>query len=456
MFLTTSIAFTREILGQVKQVQFRRRGFLPDVLVVMTGTGLAQLLSVGFAPILARLFSPSDFGQYGSFLSVAAFLSAGVTLRYSEAIMLPSKDEAAAGLFAAACCSTLALTIVFTVSALLFPSWWLALVKAPQLAGWLWLIPLAALFSGLNQILISWCARRKSFRSAAAAQVARSATVNTAQTTAGVAGWGIGGLLGGALLGDVLSNLALLGWVIRHDGAWLRPSCQRQQMLAAAREYKAFALYSTPQNLMSEASQAAPVILLIHYFGLAAGGLYAFAIRVLQLPMNFILCSLRQVLFQRLSEVYNHGGDLRGLFAKSLTMLLGLSLAPGVIGFVCAPWVFALVFGRSWAQAGEYARWLLVWLIPSFCNLPAVLVGNILRQQRNLLLYDLGLLASRVGVLVLGGLYFNPLQTVVAFSLVGGVFNVALILFVSWLLVRRTPAYRPTLGYSPQAPLPGI
>jgi lipopolysaccharide exporter len=438
VLLNAPVVFTKEILGQVKRARFSRHGFLPNVMVVMTGTGLAQVVSACFAPVLSRLYGPGEFGQYGLFLSVAAVLSAGVTLQYSEALMLPDKDEEAASLFAAASYSTVALTLAFTMSAVFVPSWWLALMKVPRLTGWFWLIPLAALFAGLNQVLTAWCARRKAFKRAAAAQVARSVTTNAAQTAAGAAGWGTGGLIGGTLVGDILVNLGLFFRVVRHDGALLRAGANRKQILAAARSHRDFALYSTPQNLMNEASQGAPVILLIHYFGVATGGLYAFAIRVLQLPMNFILSSLRQVLFQKLSEVHNDGGDLHGIFVKTTTLLLGLSLVPAAIGFVFDPWVFALVFGKEWAMAGEYARWLLIWLVPAFCNLPAALVGRILRQQRNLLLFDLGLLASRITVLVLGGWYLSPLQTVVVFSIVGAVFNVSLILFIWRLLVRKT------------------
>ena len=185
------------------------------------------------------------------------------------------------------------------------------------------------------------------------------------------------------------------------------------------------------------------MILLIYYFGATIGGIYAFAIRVLQLPMNFILTSLRQVLFQKLSEVHNHGGDLGGLFAKTTATLLGISLVPAALAFVFAPQMFGLVFGSKWVLAGEYARWLLIWLVPGFCNLPAALAGRILRQQRNLLLFDLGLLMSRIAVLMLGGNYFTPLQTIVTFSLVGAAFNIFLILFIWRLLQLQRPAPSP-------------
>ena len=448
------VGLIQELLDHLRRARLHRGGFLANVLAVITGTGLAQVLSVCFAPVLSRLYGPGEFGQYGSFLSVAGVLSAGITLQFSEALMLPHRDEEAASLFSAATGSALVLTAAFVLSALLLPSWWMALVKAPQLAGWLWLIPVAALVAGLNQVLIAWCARRKAFKRAAATQVARSLTANSAQTAVGAAGWGTGGLIGGALLGDLLANLGLFFWVVRHDADVLRAGTTREQIRVACREHKDFALYSTPQSLMNAISQGAPVILLIHYFGVATGGLYAFGIRVLELPMNFILSSLRPVLFQKLSEVNNSGGNLRLLFAKTTALLLALSLPPALVGFAFAPWAFTLVFGKEWTVAGEYARWLLIWLVPGFCNLPAALVGRILRQQRNLLFFDLGLLICRVSVLLVGGIYLTPLQTVVSFSLVGALFNTALILFMWRLVVCRTHASGATLRYSHPAASP--
>jgi len=431
--------------------RLRQRGFLPNVMVVMTSTGLAQLLTVCISPVLSRLYSPGDFGMYGTFLSLAGVLSAAVTLQYSEALMLPYKDHEAVGLFWASTFSALGITAIAGLSWFLFPSWWLAVLKVPQLKGWLWLVPVAALVTGLNQTLTAWCARRKAFKRSAAAQVARSITANSGQTMAGVAGWGAGGLIAGGVIGDLLANLGLFWRVMREDGPLLREGAHRKQIFEAARDHKDFAIFSTPQNVLNAVSQGAPVILLIHFFGAAAGGLYAFAIRVLQLPMNLVLTALRQVLFQRLSEVQHHGGDLRGLFLETTTMLLGLSVAPAVAGFMLAPWLFGLVFGSDWVIAGEYARWLLIWLVPGFCNMPAVLAGRILRQQRNLLLFDTALLVSRVAVLVVGGLYFNALQTIILFSVVGALFNALLILFM-WRLLKHSSFADEGHGPGPDAP----
>jgi O-antigen/teichoic acid export membrane protein len=415
----------------VRFPRLRQRGFVPNVLVMLTSTGLAQLLTVCFSPVLSRLYGPGDFGLYGTFLSLSGVITAAVTLQFSEALMLPENDNRATGVFWAATWATVTITALTAICCIIFYPWLIA-----NLGGLLWLLPVAALFAGMNQTLAAWCARRKLFTRSAAAQVARSVGANSVQMAAGAMTWGAGGLIAGGLAGDLLSGLGLGYLVSRQDGPLLRSAATKNHVISAVDEHKDFVLYSTPQNVLNAVSQGAPVILLIHYFGAAVGGLYAFGFRVLQLPMSLVLAPLRQVLFQRLSEVQSHHGDLRGLFVESTTMLLGLSILPASIGFLLAPWVFGIVFGSQWVEAGEYARWLLVWLVPGFCNLPAMLAGRILRQQRNLMLFDLFLLISRLGALVIGGLYLSALQTIVFFSLVGAVFNTFLILFI-WVRLRN-------------------
>jgi len=98
------------------------------------------------------------------------------------------------------------------------------------------------------------------------------------------------------------------------------------------------------------------------------------------------------------------------------------------------------VFGEDWRVAGEYARWLILWLAPMFCNVPASLAARILRLQRDLFLVDVVLLGARAAALVLGGLWLEPLQTIIALSLVGALFNVALVGYVGVRLRTRAPA----------------
>jgi lipopolysaccharide exporter len=420
---------------RIRQLAELRKGtFISNVLLVMSGTGVGQLLTFGFAPVLSRLYRPAEFGMADSFFALAMILGAVVTLQYSQAVMLPRREEVALQV----------LVLSFAVALVAAAGFWVALAAlesfrpnlTAQFKGWIWLAPLAGLVAGTNQSLTTWCARRKEFRRTAASQVVRSIAAGGGQTMGALCGLGGGGLIAGGLMGEVLGWLALWRSAGRAGCVNLGKAVSWGQLKSAARQYRDFPLYSTPQFLANAISQGAPVLLLTYYFGAAAGGFYAFAVRVLQAPMNLVLTALRQVLFQKLTQVHHDGGDLLGFFTRSTGALLALGLLPALVGFCLAPQAFAFVFGDRWLTAGEYARWLLLWLLPAFCNVPANLLTRVLRRQRALLVYDTVLLAARLVVLVVGGTCLTCLQTIVAFSVVGVIFNSWLIYYM-WRVISN-------------------
>ena len=188
---------------------------------------------------------------------------------------------------------------------------------------------------------------------------------------------------------------------------------------------------------MNGLSQGVPVLALAHYYGAAVAGSYAFGMRLLQVPMNFFLTSIRQVLFQKLSHIQAHGGDLYSPFLRATGVLVAICILPAALGFALAPPLFAFVFGEEWRVAGEFGRWLILWLAPMFCNVPATLAARILRLQRELFIFDVLLLGSRVAALVLGGLWLRSMHTIIVLSVVGALFNVLFVGYVG-LRVRRS------------------
>src|ERR1051325_11336903 len=73
-----------------------------NVLTLMTGTVIAQAITVSLSPVVTRLFSPSAFGVVGVYVAVLSIVSAFMTFRYDQALMLPKVDRDAAHLLWAA------------------------------------------------------------------------------------------------------------------------------------------------------------------------------------------------------------------------------------------------------------------------------------------------------------------------------------------------------------------
>jgi O-antigen/teichoic acid export membrane protein len=403
--------------------------FVKNVFVVMSGTAIAQVLAFAFSPVLSRLYGPADFGAFGAYLSITMVFGAAATLNYGDTVLLPKREEDAAPLFLVSCISSLGLACLTVIFCLAASRHLLSCIGLSELGPFIWFVPPSVLLVGLTQALGSWCTRLKAFKNASQAQVVRSVVLCGTQTGAGFMGLGATGLIGTGVLADAAAAGFLAWAALVQSGKVFRSAWHRTRLMAQAREFREFAIYGTPQNVMNALSQGLPVLALNHYYGAAIAGYYAFGMRLLQVPMNFFLTSIRQVLFQQLGHRKAHGEDLYSPFLKATAGLVLVSVAPAALGFILAPAAFALVFGEQWRMAGEFGRWLIVWLAPAFCNVPANLALRILRRQRDLFFFDVALLAARAATLILGGAWLKPSETIIILSLVGCVFNTLLIVY---------------------------
>lgn len=415
--------------------KIRKSIFVKNVLVVMSGTAVAQIIGFSLMPIISRLYSPSDFGVFGSFNAVLTVIAAGVTLQYTQAMMLPKEKEDAINLFIISCITTAIISVCCLVVCLFAPGFLQGLMKAPN-AWMLVLLVIAVTVSGLNKACQAWCVRVKAFKHTSASQVIRSLSSNGTQVGLGYLYGGSLALIFATILGDVLASLNL-AWVALSDLKvhWVKISWTRMKQLA--KEYRDFPMYSASQNVINALSAGMAVILLTYFYGIVVAGAYVFGARILLIPMGFVLRALRQVLFQKAAETQHQSGNLVSLYVKTTAGLFALALFPSLVLFFWAPEIFTWVFGSQWHTAGEFAQSLVLWMMVVFCNLPAVLFARLIRIQRTVFFYDLVLLATRVLTLVLGGLYLSALNTVMLFALVGAVMNLFLILLVGYYVMKK-------------------
>jgi len=415
--------------------------FLKDVATLMSATVIAQMIGLLLMPIISRIYTPEEFGVFGSFIALVNIFSAGVTLQYHQALMLPREEKDGFGLFIAAVTFTLFFSLLVAVLTSFVYTLPFDITMFPKAA---WMPPLLGIAIFVNasyKSALGWSTRKKAFKYNAISRVSRSIGVFALQLSGGLLKMGSLGLIGGNTLGEALSALFLWKSVIIKDWEKYREDIHSQTLRKLTVEYRDFPFYSTPQNILNAISQGIPVLLLGHFYGIGVAGAYAFGNRILNVPMNFILEALRQVLFQRASEASHHGDDLFRIYYKTTLGLFCVALVPAIAGFILSPWLFSVVFGQSWYIAGVYARWLILWLSISFCNVPSIIFARILREQRFLLIFDIFMLIVRLSLLWIGGKFLSPLQTIILFSLVGAGFNLFIIIYI-WLLTQKATQAR--------------
>ena len=73
-------------------------GFVRSVLTVASGSAAAQLLLSLALPVLARLYTPAEYGVLAVYSAILTVLVVVASLRYESAIRLPREESSAGSL----------------------------------------------------------------------------------------------------------------------------------------------------------------------------------------------------------------------------------------------------------------------------------------------------------------------------------------------------------------------
>lgn len=411
----------------------RRSGITGSrVILLMTGTTIAQGLTILLAPLLTRLYAPTDYGAFASYSAIVGTLSIVVTGRYELAIMLPRDDEDAVNV------GVLALLIALGVSVSSLVVIWLAkgviisILELSSVGAWIYLIPVAVFLAGGYQCLSYWCSRKEQFGALSAARVIYASVSSLCSIALGFGGCGVAGLIVGGVLGQCAAT-GLLGCKAVVGNLDKARSIATDRMGANARAYSSFPTVNSLHALVDVLQSTTVIFLLSTCYSSTVLGWYALTMRVLKTPFAIIGTAVSQVFYQRASDTFNKGGDLEPLLKRTMTRLAIIALPLFLVIALLSPIVFALFFGNAWRQAGVYARLLCPWIFFSFIISPISQIPLIVGRQAEAFAITLvgnGLVLASI---IIGRYVASDVK--VGFVILSGLLSVYM-LFFAWWVVR--------------------
>ena len=391
---------------------------LRAILTLLAGGALAQALPLLLGPWLTRLYSPEEFGLYHLFAAVAANLAVVACARYEFALPLAQDDDEAAAL-RTLCLRLLGASVSISTAAAVAWALWVGVLWP------LWL-PAAVGALGLVSLATLNAVRAQRFRGLAIARVLQHGGGALAQAAAGLLQAGVSGRIV-APTAAALAAVAALGWPGPARAA-------RARWLVAARAHRSFPLLNTPHAFLGALQDTLAVALVAASLGPAAAGAWGLALRYLKAPATLIGSAVSQALYPRLAaagvgataaavatgEAATQVGaeaqsgqsgctaEGRALVLRTMALLAMLA-APLVAGlWWLGPMLFTWAFGPAWAEAGELARALAVYIGLHFVASPLGVVTMAWQAQawalRLALLGQLIFVAALAAGLAWGGL----------------------------------------------------
>ncbi|MBU0993173.1 MAG: oligosaccharide flippase family protein [Proteobacteria bacterium] len=405
--------------------------FFSNVVQLISGSVVAQGLTVLTLPILSRLFEPQAIGLSSLFLSITSFIGVLACLRYELAIMLPESNEDAANLFGGCLVVTTGVTVITACLIPFISEGLLNRLNAIELMPYLYLIPVAIMVNGFYLALNYWNSRTKHFGRLSIARVTASVVHNTVRLGSGLLGYvNSGVLIISQIIGQFVTTSVLGGQIFRDHNALFKKSIRVKPMMAGLKRHWKFPLISSWSVAFNTLSLQLPSWLLAFYFSPAIVGYFALCRMVLGMPMNLIGMSVSQVFFQRISEAAAGSEDLGQVVSGVFRRLVSLGLFPFLLLTLIGDDAFVFVFGGKWADAGFFAQILSLAIFFQFISSPLIVMFTVLEKQGTHLLLDMFLLISRFAALVTGGLKGNATLALVLYACCGILYY---LIFQIWL-----------------------
>ena len=364
-------------------------GLLRATFTLLMGGALAQLVPLLLGPVLARLFTPQAFGVFTTFSTVAATVAVVACGRYEFALPM-ARDEDEAAVLLALCVRIGLLVLVLSVplAALLNMTGHLPLPR---------LLPLAVAAAGALQLLIMWSNRAQRFRALAISRVLQYGGAALLQVALGVALWGAARQPAGAeaawalVIAPVISGVlaALVLVQPAPAGGWraLLPARAHPGMRQVAVKFRDFPLLNTPHAFLGALQDALAVAMLVAFSGHAAAGFWGLGLRYLKAPATLVGSAVSQALYPRLEGA--QPADAQRAVRQIMALLGVVALGLMLVLMVAGPWLFRLVFGAAWQEAGELARALAPYIAVHFVAAPLAVVTMAWKAQRWALLLSI-------------------------------------------------------------------
>jgi O-antigen/teichoic acid export membrane protein len=251
--------------------RLNRREYLKHFAVLFTGTVASQLLNLASYPLLARIYSPADFGVFATFVASAAIPSVLACGRFDLAVPTAPRWGRFAILWL--CFAVTAGTgLISGIGAAIY---WLVKDGA--------VTPILPVLFGLCVLLTGFCAagtsylqRHNLYRTSSASVVMRTGGAVAIQLILGLLWKSPLGLIIGFAAG-LVSQAALLSWSIWAHVPPRRSS--RRQLAALFRRYRRQVTVDIPSTFIGSLSLNLPTLLLANLYGQKVVGYYALAAR---------------------------------------------------------------------------------------------------------------------------------------------------------------------------------
>lgn len=365
----------------------RLNKFIGDSFLMILSSGIAQVILIITTPIITRLYSPAEFGEFTIFSNIAMILIPIINARYDLLIVNAKNDRSANILsqisFLISLLILLILIPILAISAWLYPNF---------ILDFIFIIIMLFLVS-LTNIFTNYLNKERKYKVLSLINVFRAGSMALLQIIFGLLSLGSLGLIIGFSL-SYITGITLGYKTFKKHFNIVR---NKEETKALFLENKNQLVYSTPSILLNSLSFSVVVFFIGILYTNTEVGIYGMAIRVLGIPVTIISLGLSKIFMQQANDYYIERGNFRNLLLKFSSTLVIVSIILYVPLYLFSEELVNILLGHSWVDAITVIKIVIplfvIRLIVSTVSLSVIVLQ---KQQLELILQALFLIGTTV------------------------------------------------------------
>ncbi|MEP3032877.1 MAG: oligosaccharide flippase family protein [Pseudoruegeria sp.] len=392
--------------------------------LVTLATVSAQVMLLLTAPLLARIYTPADFGHLTLLLTSSTIGGSVASFCYHFVILLPRSNRVAAAAY------RLSMYASLIGSALATGIYWLIVPVESRAFGSMpiW-VDLALIYAGILStsvfnILGTVHSRASQYKSVAVSKFSVSFFPTITQITFGFLPIKSVGLQLGRLLGVIMTCIAMSVNLPKNFTICSLLHFRLAEIRLVAWRYRDSILH-VPRELLMRAGTGLPPALLLAYYDAAAAGYYFFAERLVERPGLLLSDALTRIPMKIFAENLQKKKPvvkLALIYTVLCTVIVTSCISIIVFG---GKWLFGLLFGSAWVDAADYATALAIGAGVRISILPVAALVPVFRIQRYVVVLDAIFFARVLVIPAAASLGYSAVVAVGVFAAVTVVYNVA-------------------------------
>ena len=411
------------------------KSFTRNVLTLISGTALAQLISIVCMVVLQRYFySPEDYAPFRLFFEFVAVFAGISAFRLESGIVLEQEENQARALtricFKLIIATSIISFIVFWIYAQ-FNSQFDSILENPYMTL---LIPVAVFLTGLLQVFNSWFTKVKSFQLMSVNKVLQNSTGSGAQLLMGFLKVNFYGLIIGRIIGLAIASILFFKKYISSFTSVFKSS--REQNRNLIKKHKDFILYTSPAFFVGNLINFLLLALFIEYYGSQFGGKVAASFQYLGISIAIISSSFSQVYFSEIST-YSSKSALRKTYTYWV-LRLGLIAIAGatIIQFIPESFILAIL-GEKWTGLLEIMQIMSLWMAVMFVASSLSYIFIKLGKQKQILFFDIFHLILVAGSILIADHYYHSSITTLWLFTIAQIFFYGLAILLAYYYISK-------------------